>query len=68
MEKHLRIVPVAGGPFGLEYMRHTGQWHPIQVCVGDLQTVADFIADNPVGLCGPLDPPDVEQGPVSSQP
>ena len=61
MEKHLRVVPVPQGPFGLEYMRHTGQWCPIQVCVGDLPTIADFIADDPFGLFHPLDPPDVEQ-------
>ena len=61
MAKHLRIVPVPQGPFGLEFMRHTGRWCPIDPCVGDLQTIADFIAEDPFGLCQPLDPPDVEQ-------
>lgn len=61
MMKHLRVVPVPQGPFGLEYMRHTGRWSPIEICCGDLQMVADFIADDSVGLCHPLDPPDVER-------
>lgn len=68
MEKHLRIVPVPQGPFGLEYMRHTGQWCPIGVCVGDLPTIANFIADDPFGLCHPLDPPDVEQPSLKYRP
>ncbi|MEE9266716.1 MAG: hypothetical protein V3V86_08315 [Gammaproteobacteria bacterium] len=61
MGKHLRIVPVAQGPFGLEYMRHTERWSPIDVCVGDLRAIADFITEDPFGICHPLDPPDVDQ-------
>jgi len=68
MAKHLRIVPVPQGPFGLEYIRHTGQWCPIQVCVGDLPAIADFIADDPFGLCHPLDSPDVEQPSLKCRP
>jgi hypothetical protein len=61
MAKHLRIVPVPGGPFGIEYMRHTGRWFPLGAGIGDLVTLADFIADDPCGACRPLDPPDAEQ-------
>ena len=61
MVKHLRVVPEPDGPFQLEYMRHTGRWCPIDVCVGDLQTIADFIEDDPFGLCHPKDPPDAHE-------
>jgi len=56
LAKHLRIVPVIRGPFGLQYWRHTQQWSPLP-CVGDLKEIADFIAEDPVGLCGPLELP-----------
>jgi len=44
LAKHWRIVPEPGGPFQLEYMRHTEQWWPFFGVVGDLEQMADFIA------------------------
>lgn len=54
MAKQLRIVPVPGGPFQLEYMRHTGQWWPLGDCTGDIEAIAGFIAEDAYGLCCPL--------------
>ncbi|MHC4444661.1 MAG: hypothetical protein ACYTF1_11595 [Planctomycetota bacterium] len=49
--KHLKIVPEPGGPFRLEYMRHTDQWWPFQDAVGNIQNIANFIEKDPYGLC-----------------
>ena len=55
MARHLRIVPVPGGPFQLEYMRHTGQWWPVFEAVGDLETIVNHIESDPFGACGVCD-------------
>ncbi len=51
---HLRVSPVPGGPFQLEYRRHTEQWWPLPVR-GTIDEVADGIAMDAVGLCAPSD-------------
>jgi len=43
MAKRWRVVPEPGGPFRLEYMRHTGQWWPVFEAVGDIERIAGFI-------------------------
>ena len=43
-DKRWRVVPESGGPFRLEYMRHTGQWWPVFDAVGDLEKIAGHIA------------------------
>lgn len=53
--KLLRICPVSGGPFGLEYMRHTGKWQPIHFALGDLEEIANHIAEDACGLCSTFD-------------
>ncbi len=50
MDKHWRVVPEPGGPFRLEYMRHTGQWWPVFDAVGDLKKIAGHIAGQAEGL------------------
>jgi hypothetical protein len=45
MERQWRVVPEPGGPFRLEYMRHTGQWWPVFDAVGDLKKIAGHIAE-----------------------
>ena len=55
MAKHLRVCSVSGGPFGLEYMRHTGKWQPIHFAVGDLEEIANHIAEDACGLCRMFD-------------
>ena len=61
MAKHLRIAPVPGGPFQLEYMRHTGQWSPLFDAIGDLETVVKYIKEDQLGICGVFDPPEDEK-------
>ena len=58
MSKHLRIVSVSGGPFQLEYMRHTGPWSPMFDTIGDLETVVKSIEEDPLGICGMFEPPE----------
>ena len=58
MAKHLRIVSVPGGPFQLEYMRHTGQWSSMYDAIGDLETVVKNIEEDLLGICGMFDPPE----------
>ena len=58
MAKHLRVVPQPGGPFQLEYMRHTGQWSPMFDAIGDLETVVKNIEEDLMGICGMFDPPE----------
>ncbi len=56
MAKFLRVVPTPGGPFQLEYMRHTGQWWPIFDAKGDIEAIAKFIDDDPhYGKSEPFD-------------
>jgi hypothetical protein len=43
MAKHWRVVPEPGGPFRLEYMRHTGQWWPAFEAIGNLEKIAKLI-------------------------
>ena len=50
MDKHWRVVPDPGGPFRLEYMRHTGQWWPVFDAVGNLKKIAGHIAEQAEGL------------------
>jgi len=45
MEKLWRVAPVPGGPFRLEYLRHTGQWWPVFDAVGELKKIAGHIAE-----------------------
>ena len=45
MDKHWRVVPEPGGPFRLEYMRHTGQWWPVFDAVGELKKIAGHIEE-----------------------
>ncbi|MBP7937772.1 MAG: hypothetical protein KA354_24295 [Phycisphaerae bacterium] len=47
MTKFLRVVPAPGGPFQLEYMRHTGQWLSMFGVMGDIKTIAKFIDEDP---------------------
>lgn len=61
MVKHLRVVPEAGGPFRLQHLLHKRRWCPIDGSVGDLETIADFIADDRFGPCNSQDPVDAEQ-------
>ena len=61
MAKHLRIVSVPGGPFQLEYMRHTGQWSPLFDAIDGLETVVKRIEKDPLGICGAYDPPEDEK-------
>ncbi len=44
LDKHWRVAPEPGGPFRLEYMRHTGQWWPVFDAVGNLKKIAGHIA------------------------
>lgn len=55
MAKFLRVVPAPGGPFQLEYMRHTGQWSPVFEATGDIEAIAKFIEEDPFGLCKTCD-------------
>jgi len=55
MTKHLRVVPAPGGPFQLEYMRHTGQWCPMFEASGDISAIAKFIDEDPFGICKTYD-------------
>ena len=43
LSKCWRVVPDPGGPFQLEWMRHTGKWFPLFDAVGDLEKMADII-------------------------
>ena len=43
MARRWRVVPEPGGPFRLEYMRHTEQWWPVLNAVGDLNKIAKLI-------------------------
>ena len=42
--KIYRIVPDVGGPFRLEFMRHTGRWWPMADASGKIEALADIIA------------------------
>ena len=55
MAKFLRVVPIPGGPFQLEYMRHTGQWCPMFEASGDIKAIAKFIEEDPFGMCTTYD-------------
>jgi hypothetical protein len=55
MARFLRVVPTPGGPFLLEYMRHTGQWSPLFEATGDVEAIAKFIEEDPFGLCKTYD-------------
>ena len=55
MARFLRVVPTPGGPFQLEYMRHTGQWWPRCEAQGDIKAIAKFIDEDPYGNCKPYD-------------
>ena len=55
MAKFLRVVPIPGGPFQLEYMRHTGQWRPMVEASGDIQAIAKSIEEDPFGMCKAYD-------------
>lgn len=57
LDKQWRVVPEPGGPFQLEYMRHTGQWWPILEAVGDLEQMVTFIERDARRL-GYIDPTD----------
>ena len=56
LAKHLRIVPSQPGPFLLQYWRHTEQWSSLP-CTGTISEIADFIQEDPFGLCAPAEPP-----------
>ncbi len=45
MDKQWRVAPEPGGPFRLEYMRHTGQWWPVFDASGDLKKIAGHISN-----------------------
>ncbi|MBI1827402.1 MAG: hypothetical protein HY287_10670 [Planctomycetes bacterium] len=46
MARQWRVVPEPGGPFQLEYMRHTGKWWPMFDAVGSLEEIAKHIAED----------------------
>lgn len=67
-QRHLRVVPIEGGPFALEFMRHNDRWAPLFDCEpGDITAIADYIEANRDGFVAPSDQYLYDEGAFSSR-